>query len=137
MVEWCNVLLIPLSCTEMGGTREVSAPAEQVHVFPCAGYGYRRLNCRCSKNFRANHQYLHPTAAAATPETAETAETAERPLRQSPALPIPLDKPGTTETALRKTTETATGHFAGGCCRRVPLPSSTPLFRPRLLFDIS
>ena len=35
--EWCNVLLIPLSCTEMGGTREVSAPAEQVHVFPCAG----------------------------------------------------------------------------------------------------
>jgi hypothetical protein len=39
VVEWCNVLLIPLSCTEMGGTREVSAPAEQVHVFPCAGYG--------------------------------------------------------------------------------------------------
>jgi len=62
----------------------------------------------CSKNFRANLQYLHPAAAAATPEAAETAETAERPLRQSPALPIPLDKPETTETALRETTETAT-----------------------------
>ena len=28
MVEWCNVLLIPLSCTDRDGTREVSAPAE-------------------------------------------------------------------------------------------------------------